>query len=68
MRESLRPPKHQPPGTRSQMVRYLDANGFEVARVHQYLRPNGKLGGSGRPNPKRLVVNGIVYAVLSDTH
>src|SRR5688500_3817542 len=45
----------QPYCTRSQEVSYLDADGNEVARVHQYLRPDGTLGGSGRPDPKRLL-------------
>lgn len=47
--------------TRSQSIAYLDANGDEVAMVHQYLQPNGTLGGSGRPDPKRLLVDGVLY-------
>jgi len=27
-----------------------------IAIVHQYLLPNGTLGGSGRPDPKRVTV------------
>lgn len=54
-----------PPGepfcTHSQMVSYLDAEGNEVARVHQYRRPDGTLGGSGKPDPKKLIVNGVLY-------
>lgn len=47
--------------THSQMISYLDAAGNEVARVHQYLRPDGTIGLSGRPDPKVLLVNGILY-------
>jgi hypothetical protein len=50
-----------PVGTVSQMVSYRDANNDEVARVHQYLRPDGTLGASGRPDPKLLFENGTVY-------
>lgn len=42
----------EPPGTRSQIVDYLD-RGHRVARIHQYLRADGSLGGSGLPDPKR---------------
>src|SRR5262245_45150744 len=45
--------------TRSQSIAYLDAKGDEVAMVHQYLKPDGSLGASGRPDPKRLLENGV---------
>lgn len=48
---------NQPPGTRSQMISYRDASDKEIARVHQYLKPDGTLGASGRPDPKRLLIN-----------
>lgn len=51
----------QPHCTRSQEVVYFDLEDLEVARVHQYLRPDGTLGGSGRPDPKRLRHEGIYY-------
>lgn len=47
--------------TRSQMVLYLDSNGRKVALVHQYLRTDGTIGASGRPDPKQLVENGTLY-------
>ena len=53
--------KAEPPGTRSQMVAYVDSEGHRIALVHQYHRPNGALGGSGRPDPKELYEVGIVY-------
>lgn len=52
---------NEPVCTRSQMLSYRDAQGHEVARVHQYLRPNGDIGASGRPDPKRLFKDGELY-------
>lgn len=43
------------------MISYLDTNGQEVARVHQYLQPDGTLGASGKPDPKRLLQGGVLY-------
>jgi hypothetical protein len=40
----------------SQIIEYFDAEGTRVALVDQYLRPDGTLGGSGRPDPKRVLV------------
>jgi hypothetical protein len=52
---------NEPHCTYSQMLSYRDASGDEVARVHQYLRPDGKIGASGLPDPKRLFANGVLY-------
>jgi hypothetical protein len=49
--------------TRSQIVAYLDDKGAKVALVHQYLLPDGTLGASGRPDPKHLLLNGVLYTV-----
>ena len=48
----------EPVCTRSQAVGYIDADGREIAVVHQYLRRDGSIGASGRPDPKRLLHNG----------
>lgn len=53
----------EPPGTLSQIVAYLDSQGHPVAIVHQYLRRDGTIGGSGRPDPKKLFYKGKRYAV-----
>jgi hypothetical protein len=45
----------------SLMLSYRDENGDEVARVHQYEREDGTLAASGRPDPKRLLQDGILY-------
>jgi hypothetical protein len=47
------PKSNQPPGTRSQEVVYSEGSN-EVARVHQYMRSDGTLGGSGYPDPKTI--------------
>jgi hypothetical protein len=44
------------------LVNYIDlAQGRTVARVHQYLRMDGSLGASGRPDPKMLYIDGVIY-------
>ena len=56
------PPKAKEPiCTRSQYILYINAKGEKVAAVHQYLRPDGKLGASKRPDPKEILLNGILY-------
>ena len=65
-----RVPKVLPPGepanTLSQMVSYRDSEDTEIARAHQYLRPNGEIGASGKPDPKRLYEGGILYRLQKD--
>jgi hypothetical protein len=48
---------------RSQMVSYRDENNQEIARIHQFLRPNGSIAASGKPDPKRLYEGGILYRI-----
>lgn len=56
-RESpARPQANQPTGTRSRMVWYVDSTMTKVALVHEYRLTDGTIGGSGKPDPKRLVV------------
>ncbi len=52
----------EPDCTRSQILAYFDGNGQKVALVHQYLRPDGSLGGSGMQDPKVLYVDGVLYS------
>lgn len=54
---------NEPRCTRSQIVLYLTSDNEPLALVHQYRRPNGELGGSGRPDPKRLFIQGRIIAV-----
>jgi hypothetical protein len=55
------PLANEPFCTQSQMVSYVDKDGNEIARVHQYLRTNKSIGLSGKPDPKRLFEDGILY-------
>lgn len=55
----------EPVCTRSQTVSYLDNSGREVALVHQYVRSDGTLGASGKPDPKRLYENGVLYIIVT---
>lgn len=51
-----------PQGARSQMVWYLGPDGQKLVLVHQYLLPDGTIGGSGRPDPKRMILDDeIIY-------
>lgn len=50
--------------TESQGVAYRSQDGTEIAYVHQYLKPDGKLGASGAPDPKRLFHAGKRYHVI----
>lgn len=58
------PAANEPYCTRSLMLAYFDQAGNEVARVHQYLRPDGTVGASGRPDPKRLLDAGVLYRLV----
>lgn len=55
------PPAQEPRCTRSQILYYRDHADNVVAVVHQYPRPDGTLGASGRPDPKRLLHSGKEY-------
>jgi hypothetical protein len=51
----------EPYCTESQIVGYFLPNGTRIAMVHQYLRPNGSVGASGRPDPKAILKGGTIY-------
>lgn len=48
-----------PPGTRSQFVIY-EQGAEEIARAHRYVYPDGQIGASGRPDPKRIMCCGVI--------
>jgi len=60
------PRAREPVCTRSQYVIYIDKQGRKVAGVHQYLRRDGTIGASGRPDPKELFVNGVLYILKNE--
>jgi hypothetical protein len=49
------------PGSRSQIVQYLDGNLRLLAIAHRYLQPDGSLGASGDHDPTWLRHQGQVY-------
>lgn len=53
----------EPVCTLSQAVEYLDPSGERLVLVHQYLRPDGSIGGSGKPDPKWLRRGNVIYTV-----
>ncbi len=55
------PRASEPICTRSQYIIYVNTDGQKVAEVHQYLRADGSIGASGRPDPKLLMVDGVIY-------
>lgn len=55
---------NQPRGTRSKRIGYYDENGQQVAIVHQFELPDGSIGGSGKPDPKEVLVGDTVYLLF----
>lgn len=60
------PPPSEPFCTQSQILYYYTKEGTPVAVVHQYLRPDGTIGGSGLPDPKRLFLKDRIISVRSN--
>ena len=59
------PPKaDEPVCTRSQEISYRDLDGNELARAHRYLRPDGTIGASGLPDPKRLRQGDVLFRLV----
>lgn len=56
-----RPEAKQPWCTYTETLAYTEASGIELARIHQYRRQDGSLGGKGKPDPKRIFLNGVIY-------
>ena len=50
--------------TRSQIVAYRNAENQTVALVHRYLLRDGTVGASGRPDPKLVFHDGVLYKTL----
>lgn len=50
----------QRPGTNSEIIEYRNLTD-RIAVVHQYTHPDGSVGGSGRPDPKAVLKDGILY-------
>ena len=55
------PKAKEPFCTKSQFITYFDGKNQKVAWAHQYLRKDGSLGASGKPDPKKIVLDGTTY-------
>ena len=51
------------PGTESQEIHFLDSKGDIVVKAHRFLRPDGQLAASGLVDPKRIFLNGEIFAL-----
>jgi len=58
-----RAPADHPRCTYSMRLNWYDQNGELVASFHQFLLPNGEVGGSGSPDPKMVRSGPDVYVV-----
>ena len=58
-----KPSPHQGPlCTHSEVILYQSNEKSLFVIIHQYLKPDGSLGASGRPDPKRIKIDGEIYA------
>jgi len=60
------PKGDEPFCTRSQIIYYYNRDGMLVTVVHQYVRPDGTIGLSGKPDPKRLVLQDRIIYVRTE--
>jgi hypothetical protein len=60
------PRARMPVCTRSETLAYVDKRSRAVAIVHQYRLPNGKIGASGKPDPKFLRHGSTIYQALPE--
>jgi hypothetical protein len=51
-----------PDGTYSETVEYFEGD-LKLAVAHRYVLPDGRIGGSGRPDPKKMVCCGVIFYV-----
>jgi hypothetical protein len=52
----------QEPGTRSILDMYYDKeSGQKVMTLHYFLKPDGTFGGSGKYDPKELLIGSTMY-------
>lgn len=52
-----------PEGSVSQLISYRDPKDLELPRAHQYVLPDGRVGASGKPDPKRILKDGKLYCL-----
>jgi len=59
-RHPASPKSGEPHCTRSQILSYACGD-REIARAHRYVRPDGAIGASGKPDPKCLFAEGKIF-------
>lgn len=57
------PKAREPFCTQSMIIALKNKKGKRIALVHLYLRKDGAIGASGKPDPKRLLVGDTLYYV-----
>lgn len=57
--------RNLPNGTKSEIILYRDRTRDLFVIIHQYLKPDGTLGASGKPDPKRIKIEGKMYVAFS---
>jgi hypothetical protein len=62
LRDETSERRGEPIGTHRQMIAYYEG-AQRVALAHRYLRPDGTIGATGRPDPKELLVDGTIWFV-----
>lgn len=63
------PMSDEPFCTRSQILAYRDDEARQIARVHRYLREDGSIGASGKPDPKQVLgEDGVLYVAFEPPH
>jgi len=55
------PANQQPAGTKSVVYVIRTREGEDLVHAHAYVKPDGAIGASGRPDPKRIYKDGTVY-------
>lgn len=54
---------NQPIGTKSEMWSLHTNDGRYIGKVHAYVKPDGTLSASGKPDPKELVIGRNRYVL-----
>jgi hypothetical protein len=57
------PLSKEPYCTWSVRVGYFTEAGEQIAQVHEYRRPDGTIGASGKPDPLFLLKDGTLYGI-----
>lgn len=60
-------PDGEPFCTHSQILFYYNLSNQLLAVVHQYRRPDGTLGASGKPDPKKIYLLNKILIAIPDT-